>query len=80
MRWRIEKGDVLVCTPSVVKGKSPSTSFAYVNFFINTTEERIDPFSIRYMIKPTLHVNKVFRYQVGKLLEEIFHQSTMKFI
>ena len=29
------------------------------------------------MINPTLHVNKVFRYQVEKFLKETFHQSTM---
>ena len=32
---------------------------------------------IGYMINPTLHVNKVFRYQVEKFLKETFHQSTM---
>ena len=33
-------------------------------FYINSTEERINQFSILYMINPTLHVNKLFRDQV----------------
>ena len=30
------------------------------------------------MINPTIHVNKVFREQVGKCLRATFHQSTME--
>ena len=29
-----------------------------------------------YMVNPTLHANKAFRYQVEKLLKYIFHSST----
>ena len=43
----------------------------------NTTEECINPFAIGYIINPTLHVNKVFRYQVENFLKETFHQSNM---
>ena len=32
--------------------------------YIYTSEKRINQFEIGYMIKPTLHVNKVFREQV----------------
>ena len=46
--------------------------------FINTEKDRTNQFAIRYMTNPTLHVNKVFRNQVLKLLKETFHQSTMK--
>ena len=54
-----------------VKGKSSSTSNAYVKTFVflNTTEELINLFEIRYMIKPTLHVQKVVRDQVEKFLK-----------
>ena len=46
--------------------------------YINTTYERINPFSIGYMINPTLQVNKVFRDKVEKFLRDTFHQNTMK--
>ena len=32
---------------------------------MNSTEKRINQFSIVYMINSTLHVNKVFKEQVG---------------
>ena len=47
-------------------------------FFVNITEERINPFSIGYVINPTFNVNKVFIYQFEKCLKEKFRQSTMK--
>ena len=30
------------------------------------------------MTNPTLHVNKLFKYQAGNLLEDTFHKSTLK--
>ena len=57
-----------------------STYIIYVQniFYINIIEKQINQFSLGYMINPTLHVNKVFRYQVEKSLKEKFHQITMK--
>ena len=37
-----------------------SNSFAY----INNTEERINKFTISYMVNPTLHLNKSFKEKV----------------
>ena len=44
----------------------------------NIIEEIINQFEIWYMINPTLHVNKVFRYQVETSIKEMFHQSTIE--
>ena len=34
----------------------------YKNFvYINSTEKRINPFEIVYMVNPRLHINEVFR-------------------
>ena len=46
--------------------------------YVNTTEERIHKFVIDYIINPTLHVNKVFIYQVEKFLRDTFHKNTME--
>ena len=32
--------------------------------YIYATDEKINQFAIGYMIKPSLHINKVFREQV----------------
>ena len=57
-----------------------STSITYFQkiYFINTAKERMNQFAIGYMTNPTLHVNKVFRDQVEKCLNETFYQITMK--
>ena len=38
----------------------------------------MNQFAIDYMIKPTLHVNKLFREQVEKLLRATFHPNAME--
>ena len=42
-----------------------------------STDERINPFAIFYMINPSLCVNKVFREQAEKFLKDRFHGKTM---
>ena len=46
----------------VVRGKSLPTYIAYVHNFvyINSTNKRINEFTIGYIVNPTLHDNKVF--------------------
>ena len=58
--------------------RQPLLHMSKIFVYINTTYERINPFSIGYMINPTLQVNKVFRDKVEKFLRDTFHQNTMK--
>ena len=44
---------------------------------IYLTDERINPFTIGYIINPSLHVNKVFREQFETFLNATFHEKTM---
>ena len=49
------------------------------HFFISIQQQKcINQISIGYIIDPTLHVKKVFRYQVEKILKETFHQGAIK--
>ena len=45
--------------------------------YLYTTDKRIIPFAIGYMVNPTLRVNKLFIEQVEKYLRATFHQNTM---
>ena len=44
---------------------------------LHSAYERINQFAIGYMINPSLHVNKVFREQVEKLLNATFIEDKM---
>ena len=48
--------------------------------YIYSTFKLINPFTIGYMVNPTLHVNKAFREQVVKFLRETSFQSTISVI
>ena len=43
-----------------------------------STDERINPFAIGYMINPSFHVHKVFREQVEKFFKDTFNEKTME--
>ena len=45
-----------------------------------STDESINPFSIGYMINPSLNGNKVLRVQVEKCWSVSFHSRTMETI
>ena len=47
---------------------------------IYSIDNSIDPFSIGYMIDPSLHFNKVLREQVKKYLNATFYEKTMETI
>ena len=47
---------------------------------MNSLEKRTNQFAMGYMVNPTLHANKAFRYQVENFPKETLHQSTMKAI
>ena len=48
--------------------------------YIYTTEKRMNPFEIVYLMNPVPHVNKVFIKQVEQCLRAKFHQNTMESI
>ena len=48
--------------------------------WLEEKKERINEFYIGYMINPSLHVNKAFRYQVEKCLNTTFGELTQYFI
>ena len=48
--------------------------------FIEETGERINEFDIGYMINPSLHVNKAFRDQVEKFINNTFGALTQPFV
>ena len=43
--------------------------------YFYTTDEKINRFLIGYMIKSSLHIKKVFREQVEKLLRAKFNEN-----
>ena len=45
---------------------------------IYSIDDSINQFSIDYMIKPSLHFNKVFREQVEKYLSTTLNEKTME--
>ena len=47
------------------------------NHHLPLLHKRMNKFSIGYMVKPKLNVNKMFRYQVENFLQGTFHASTM---
>ena len=47
---------------------------------LNEASEHINEFSIGYMINPTLHVNKYFKKQVEKCMNNTFGSLTQPFI
>ena len=47
---------------------------------IYSIDNSINQFSVVYMINPSLHVNKVIREQVEKLLNSTFYEKTMETI
>ena len=46
--------------------------------YLYATDEQIKQFSIGYMINPSLHINKVFRYIFLKRLKTTFNENTME--
>ena len=59
--------DVIPLFPLLgVNHRQPLLYMSKIFVSVNTLEEGINQFSIGCMINPTLHVNKVFRYQVEK--------------
>ena len=61
-----------------VNHSQPLLHISKIFVYIYTTDERINPFAIGYIINLTLHVNKVFIEQVEKFLRATFHQNTME--
>ena len=47
--------------------------------YLHNTEESINTFAIRYMAYPTLNVNKAFKEQVEKLINDTFDTITKPF-
>ena len=45
---------------------------------IYSIDDSINQFSIGYMINPSIHVNKVLREQVEKVLSATFNENTME--
>ena len=53
----------------------PLSNMARSYIWLEETNQRINYFSIGYMMNPTLYINKVFREQVKVCLKTIFlHQ------
>ena len=50
------------------------------NIYIEETNERINEFYFAYVFNPTLHTNKVFKYQVKTCLGNTFGADTNKHI
>ena len=48
--------------------------------YIYSTDNTVHKFAIGYMINPSLHINKIFKTQVEKLLGCSFSTETMKTI
>ena len=64
-KW--EYFDVIIILPLLeVNRRLPLLHMSKNIVHVNTIEECINQFSIGYIINPTLHVDKVFRDQVGK--------------
>ena len=53
---------------------------AKIFIWLEETGERMSEFEIGYMINPSLHVNKAFRYQVEKCQKTTFGALTQPFI
>ena len=59
--------DVIPILPLLgVNHSQPILHMSKILVYLYTTYKQINPSAIGYMIKPTLHVNKVFRKQVEK--------------
>ena len=73
-------GNWFYSTVTILRGKSSVIYNAYgQNMGISLySKYKNNKFSIGYMIKPSLHVNKVFIEQVEKYLRATFHKNTMK--
>ena len=64
-KYRWETIDVIPLFPLVgVNNCQTILNISKIMVHIYSTGERIDKFSIDYIINPSLHVNKVFREQV----------------
>ena len=64
-KYRWETLDVIPLLPLVgVNHRQPILHMSKILVYMYTTDERINIFSIGYMINPTIHINKVFREQV----------------
>ena len=59
---KLEYYDVIPLFPLLgVNNCQPRLHMSKAIFFVNSTEKRINKFSIGYMVNPKLNVNKVFR-------------------
>ena len=73
------KIDVITLLPLLgVNNNQPLLHISKIFVYMDTTEEHSNKFVIGCMIKPTIHVNNVFRDQVEKFLRATFHQNTME--
>ena len=52
----------------------PLLHMAKIYIWFEETKERINEFLIRYMINPTLNINKSFKDQVNKIIKLHFVQ------
>ena len=48
--------------------------------YLHHIEERINEFAISFMLNPTLHVNKSFKEQIEKFMNDTFGTLTQPFI
>ena len=58
----------------------PLTHMAKIYIWLEETNQRINQFSIGYMMNPNLHKNKGFREQVKGCLKNTFGPSTNIYI
>ena len=78
-KYKLEYCDVITLLLLLGVNRHIPLLYIYKIFvYINTAEECIKQFTIGYTINPTLHVNRVFRYQVEKFSKYFLNQSTMK--
>ena len=74
----MEKIDVIPLLKLLgVNHHQPLLHMSIMLAYLYTPDKRFNQFSIGYMIKPTLHVNRVLRQQVEKCLRATFNQNTM---
>ena len=58
----------------------PLLHMAKMVLYLHEVNERFNEFAIGYMINPTLHVNKAFKYQAEKCINNTFGNVTQTFI
>ena len=64
----------------VTNHRLPSSHMAKSYIWLEETKERINEFSIGYMINPTLNSKKYFKEQVAKCMKTTFGAMTQQHI